>query len=332
MTSAMKRAVGALLLLASMFFCSEGSEPPPLSESITTPPNARSIVLITIDTLRADHLEAYGYQRATAPNIADLASDGTLFENAISEAPWTLPSISTLVTSLYPSRHGVQRTMSFLTPEAWTVGEALSGVGYRTTGVTSFKWVGPRRGFAQGFDHFELAIGSGRFTVSSGPLTDRAIHRLRALAAGPDPEQVKRPFLLWVHYFDPHINYVRHPEYEFAEGASGPFERDVRLPRLKHRHKAGRLNRTDVAYIEGVYDEEISHVDTHVGRLLSEVSRLGLDDDDVIALTAGRGGERGELRAERRRAKDRSHSPGLEAHLSPRWWRLRAVSPRHRSG
>ena len=131
----------------------------------TATPN---IILVTVDTLRADHLEVYGYDRATAPSIARLASQGVRFSRALSQAPWTLPSMASVHSSLYPIQHGAFAAETAL-PEAArdpgrTAGEA---VGYRTVAVVSHEFVAAKHGFGQGFEVFDESNVLGHEAVTS---------------------------------------------------------------------------------------------------------------------------------------------------------------------
>jgi hypothetical protein len=113
------------------------------------------VVLITVDTLRADHLELYGYPRATAPALAALSQRGVTFERAISQAPWTLPSIASLLTSLYPSQHGAVLADTPLAEGVTTLAQVLQSSGYHTDAVVSHVFVGSRYGLDRGFDTFD---------------------------------------------------------------------------------------------------------------------------------------------------------------------------------
>jgi len=244
------------------------------------PPN---LVLVSIDTVRADHLEAYGYERSTAPNLTALARDGVLFEDAISQASWTLPSMATLFTSLYPSQHGAVRGNHRLSGEVWTVAEALRERGYRTLGVASHLFVGKRRGFAQGFDVFDQSQVRGHDAVTSSALTEIAV---KMLGEHRD-EGTGQPFFLWVHYFDPHFSYMRHPEFGFADGYDGELGERIPYTALKRRNDAGRVSRADALYASAAYDEEIAHTDAQLGILLAELEKLR--GETVVVVTADHG-------------------------------------------
>ena len=168
-----------------------------------------------IDTLRADHMEAYGYDRRTAPVFDRLASSGVRFQHALSQAPWTLPSMASLHTSLYPSQHGAVGADTALPQAAETLAERLGTLGYHTVAVVSHEFITANHGFAQGFDVFDESNVVGHEAVTSTDLTLTALARLGGMS---------EPFFLWVHYFDPHFTYVRHSKFSFADGYEGGLE------------------------------------------------------------------------------------------------------------
>ena len=203
------RSVSAMLLAlasANAAACGDNGQQP------RDQPN---VLLITVDTLRADHLDAYGYPRATAPAITELARSGVRFAAAVSQAPWTMPSMASVHSSLYPSQHGAVEAETALPGTADTLAKYLRAVGYHTVAVTSHTFVDREHGFAQGFDVFDESNILGHDAVTSESLTRAALAHL---------ENVRGPFFLWVHYFDPHFTYVRHSNVGFADGYEGPLQ------------------------------------------------------------------------------------------------------------
>lgn len=116
--------------------------------------NRPNIILIILDTLRADHLSCYGYGRQTSPNLDSIAEHGFVYENFFSVAPWTVPSYASIFTGLYPSVHGVDIGNPFLSGSYVTLPEALKAVGYRTFCVSTNAWIGTQTNFDRGFDDF----------------------------------------------------------------------------------------------------------------------------------------------------------------------------------
>jgi arylsulfatase A-like enzyme len=245
-----------------------------------------NIVLISIDALRADHLSTYGYPRKTTPFISQLASDGVLFERAISQAPWTLPSMATLHTSLYPTQHGAIGATTRLRSSLPTLAEILRQHGYLTIGIVSAIFAGKKFGFAKGFDSFDESNALGPDAVTSPALTRLALRGFHSRRDGP--------VFLWVHYFDPHFAYVRHPEYRFAEGERGRFSDPV----LTQEGEPGLpiaspINEDELAHLTThlirVYDEEIAFTDHWVGKLLAGIEHTDDPRPTLVILTADHG-------------------------------------------
>jgi arylsulfatase A-like enzyme/Tfp pilus assembly protein PilF len=231
----------------------------PLAAAETPRPN---VVLITLDTTRADHLGAWGWPHAHTPHLDALAARGTRFARCDSAAPITLPSHATILTGLYPPRHGVRDNGTFMLAAAHeTLAERLRSAGYDTAAVVSAVVLARRHGLDQGFRLYDDDLGTGYAAQTevperaAGPSTDTALTVLANL---------RPPFFLWVHYFDPHEEY--RPPSRFADAASGP-----------HR----------------IYDAEIAAMDAEIGRLLA-----ALPVQTVVAAVGDHGemlGELGEL-------------------------------------
>ncbi len=204
-----------------------------------TPPKP-NLVLITLDTTRADHLGAWGWPHAQTPNLDALAARGTRFARCDTAAPITLPSHSTILTGLFPPRHGVRDNGTFaLAAKVETVTERLAARGYDTGAVVSAAVLERRHGLDQGFRVYDDDLGEG---YAAGTLVaERPAERATA-AALTVLGDLKPPFFLWVHYFDPHEEY--RPPTRFADRARGP-------------------NR--------LYDGEISAMDDQIGALLARL-------------------------------------------------------------
>ncbi|MDX1999084.1 MAG: sulfatase-like hydrolase/transferase [Thermoanaerobaculia bacterium] len=218
------------------------------------PPRPANVVVLTLDTTRADHLGAYGWRHAKTPHLDALAARGTRFERCDTAAPITLPSHATIFTGLYPPRHGVRDNGAFaLAPEHTTVAEHLRGAGWDTAAVVSAIVLERRRGLDQGFRIYDEDLGTGYDAAtqvaerSATATTDAALTVLSGL---------KPPFFLWVHYYDPHEEYL--PPSRFADSLGGP-----------HR----------------LYDAEIAAMDDEIGRLLARLP------PDTLVLAVGDHGE-----------------------------------------
>jgi len=222
-----------------------------------------SIVLVTIDTLRADHVSAYGYPRATTPNLDALAAGGARFADAYAMSSTTLPSHATIFTSRPPDEHGVVKNGIALPDDVPTLAEALRAAGWETAAFVSSFVLEHRFGLARGFDHYDDDFTGADHSSPirhwegyslDAPYDRRAVettdHALAWLAARDDD----RPFFLWVHYFDPH----------------GPYD-----PPAGHReafleHDDPRSPRHAV----DLYDGDVHYADAELGRLLAATEPL----------------------------------------------------------
>jgi len=245
------------------FGCKKSKEP-------AVPLSRPNVVVITVDTLRADRLGCYGFEAARTPHIDRLAEEGVRVEHAIAPTPITLPSHCTIFTGLYPPAHGVRDNGMYRLPdEVETLAERLKGEGYRTQAFVSAMVLHRRYNLSQGFDGYddELRIEGepAMFMIQerAGDRTmDRVLHWLEATFA---PEQQRAPFFLWVHLFDPHQPYAP-PE-------------------------------ADAEFSPTLYDGEIASADRQTGRLIEALKKKEVLDDTIVAFTSDHGeslGEHGE--------------------------------------
>jgi arylsulfatase A-like enzyme len=276
------------LLLASLLAgCSQSdvtSELGELTEAWERRVENPHVVLIVVDTLRRDHLGCYGYGRDTSPNIDRLASKSTLFENAFSQAPWTLPAVASLLTSRYPSELGIQGFNKQIPDTEVFLQEMLSARGYATHAVVSHDFVGRKWGFGQGFDSFESFAGGHR-TVSSAEVTDAALRIVDQIQGVPT--------FLFAHYFDPHFLFLEHEGHRFADSPPESESEWWQMPyrQLRARARTGHLSEEQRDYLLDLYDSEIAHTDHHVGRLLDRLENTGHLEDAMIIFTADHGEE-----------------------------------------
>jgi arylsulfatase A-like enzyme/Tfp pilus assembly protein PilF len=227
-------------------------------------PTGPNVLLVTIDTLRADHVGVYGAQGVATPTLDALAARGVLFEDAMAAVPLTLPSHASLLTGQYPPTHGVRHNAIFvLREEAETVAEHFRAAGYETGAVIGAAVLAPEFGLAQGFDHYDATLpeqranAAGFFERPAQAVTDAALAWLR---------KSEGPFFLWVHYYDVHASYEP-PE---------PFATRFRTQ---------------------PYDGEAAYVDQELGRLLAGLEDSARLAGTVVAVTADHGeglGEHGE--------------------------------------
>jgi arylsulfatase A-like enzyme len=250
-------------------------------------PEPLNVIIIAVDTLRADHLGCYGYSRDTSPHIDDLAARGVLCERCTSPAPWTLPSFSTVFTSLYPAQHGAETVNSTLRESVPTLAGILKDHGYATGAVVNAPALKPAYGVDRGFDHYHMTPEEGR--VADGTTLDA----LRWLDAIGDV-----PFFAFVHYFDPHLAYSPPTpydkrftvDYEGAIGYSFNLEgfsrvRDSMFVQMQH------LAQADWHRIVGLYDGEIAFTDIAVAELLKGLDERSLRDNTLIVVLSDHGEE-----------------------------------------
>jgi len=226
-----------------------------------------NVILITIDTLRADHVGCYGAQNVKTPTLDSLAHDGVVFERAISQVPLTWPSHAVILTGTYPFQNGVQDfTGEPLGPQFRSVAQAFHSAGYATGAVVSAFVLDRSWGLARGFDFYDDAFSAQTFEKKDTGLVDRRAGESVAHAIAWLKKTPRRPFFLWLHLYDPHSPYDP-PE---------PF-------------------RTE--YSGHLYDGEIAYADHELGGLMSWLKENHLYDSSLIAMLSDHGeslGEHGE--------------------------------------
>ena len=277
---------GALLLAAvAIVAIGAGFVPGGLTAS-----NPKNVLLVIVDTLRADATSLDPVPNGApdpTPELTTLRARSTVFSNAISQAPWTLPATASILTGKYPADHGARGFTSKLRERHHSLAEVLTEAGYDTGAVISNSYLRRTYGLDQGFQDYDetLALGEWVFwDVTSNEVTDRSIEQLRASTG--------RPFLLMAHYFDPHASYRDHDDRHQADGYEGWLEKPVHTrAELDLRINAYRLSGRDVQFLYDLYAEEVAHTDEQVGRLLSELETLGLADETAVVFVSDHGEE-----------------------------------------
>jgi arylsulfatase A-like enzyme len=256
-----------------------------------------NILMVVIDTARADRFPWAGYDRPTAPRLAALAGEGTVYTQAYSPAPWTVPAHASLFTGRYPSLHRTDCGSLRLPDAEVTLAEVLHDAGYRTVGYTANPWLGKTYNFQQGFDTWGETwreVPEESEDTGASLNNERIDRYLRWYAATPDGR--RRPFFLFVNYFEPHLPY--HPPEPERSRLLRPGDDPARvalLARLGHpdemRYILGRsdLSARDIATLNDLYDGEIAYVDRRVGEIVDLLRSLGLLDQTVIAVVGDHG-------------------------------------------
>ena len=251
--------------------------------------NDCNIVLITIDTLRADHLSCYGYERKVSPNIDKVAEKGILFKNVIAPSSWTAPSMVSLFTSTYPINHGVihgfgvrrkrrerqQYSQEVFSDALATLPEMLKNQGYTTFGVSSNHNLTADFGFARGFDYFRFIYWK------SADLINEIVY------SWEDKINKAGKFFLWVHYIDPHYPYYPQSPWieQYLPENSTDIKQLIRMPQIEMPPNIAKTPGM-LSTILALYDSEINYVDSYVGEL---IERLDLDKNSLLIITSDHG-------------------------------------------
>jgi arylsulfatase len=263
----------------------------------------RILLLVSVDTLRADRLGAYGSDLGLTPNLDDLAAESQVFEWAYAPTSFTLPSVSSLLTGRYPEEIGILSNRSSIAPEIPTLASALRDRGWRSAAVVSNLVLRRNSGLAAGFDVYDDALPDVEITRKwperiAADTTDAAIAILDGFAS-----DVGGRLFLWVHYQDPHGPYTPPEglrELFLADERARP-DGGRRLPEETGRGGRGRIptyqivdGRREVAFYRAGYDAEVHYLDIEAGRLLRALDERDLSDAAVVAFTADHGESLGE--------------------------------------
>ncbi len=244
-------------------------------------PEKPNVILIIVDTLRADHLSCYDYERNTSPAIDSIAKGGIQFLNAYTTAPWTQPAVASIITGLLPYYHNVCDLFDILSPDNITLAELLRDEGYKTGAVISHKLLESKLGYAQGFDYYNEDNVGDESTVSSDKVTGNAVKWI--------DNNKKNDFFLMLHYFDPHYAYEHHEDFDYSTGYEGELKAGDDIWDLRSRKD--NMSNEDLSFLKNLYDEEISFTDKNIGILIQYLKDENLFDKSIIVITADHGEE-----------------------------------------
>lgn len=252
-------------------------------------PTGPNIIMIVVDCLRADHLGCYGYGRNTSPTIDKLAAQGIVFNNAYSNAPWTYPSITSILTSLLPNIHNINNLNDKLPNKVLTLPEVLKNNGYYTMcfngGNPNFE-----QNLVKGFDalvfqdimpEYQQALNYGR------GLTDDFLSHLKKMH--------QKKFFAWIHYMDTHTIYhknefnnlfTKHSNSFLEAGSPNLLPKQIRMLLSNNM-----LSQIDMQYIEALYDGQIKYVDKNIEKIITALKENNIYNNTVIILTADHGEE-----------------------------------------
>lgn len=301
----MTRGLAAAALLGTLVGCAEPPRP--------------TVLLVVLDTVRADHVGALGGRPDVTPHLDRLAREGVLYTHAYAQAPWTLPSHATLFTGLSPEDHGCDHASLRYDGRAPLVAERFQGAGWATGGFSNNPWIGPSTGLAAGFDVFEepfreayavkYAINRWVDPAATG-LPDAGAAKAVQLVDGWLAGLGDRPAFAFVNLVEAHM------PYDPPEGWRGRYhavssvdaDRNTFL-RFFESSFRGAIAPADLALAEALYDEEIAYVDHQLGQLLAALQRHGRLDDALVVVTSDHGEAFGEHEVDGVRLVD--HQLGL---------------------
>jgi arylsulfatase A-like enzyme len=271
-------------------------------------PGSPNVLLVTLDTLRADHVSSYGYKRTTTPNIDRIAREGVLFENAFANSSWTLPAHASVFTGRLPYEHKAD-WWEPLTSKYPTIAEALTARGYLTAAFTAnTSYVAPEWGLARGFSHFEAhgssLIDDATNTVFGKKIALTLLPRLgyfdipgRKRASQVNQEFFRwldrangAPFFAFLNFFDIHDPYLSVKSYR-TRFSDEPTEGDL----VNFQFQANTFRRKPVlsdqeinSEIDG-YDSCLAYLDAQMGELFTELAKRGLDKNTIVIVTSDHG-------------------------------------------
>jgi arylsulfatase A-like enzyme len=272
----------------------------PQGEGRRTP---RGVILVQADTLRRDHLDAYGYKRSTAPMVARLAREGALFRNYTVQATWTKVSTPSLMTSLYPLSHGIVEFSDHLPAAAHTIAESYRAAGYATLSLSSVLFTGQFTNLHQGFEelHEDGSFSEPGSSKTSREYVDRLAEWLTRHRDGP--------FFAFLHVFDPHDPFEPRRPYDalWADPAKkaehveqletvrkvikDPLLRLFGMPTRDELVQAGLDAQAFMEHDRDWYDGSIRGMDAEIGRLMQTLQRLGLADETLVVFLSDHGEE-----------------------------------------
>ncbi len=250
------------------------------------PPN---IVVYLVDTLRADHLGAYGYERPTSPFLDAMSTEAVIFDDAMAQSGWTKTSVASILTGLAPRAHGMFDRNDSFSPEAVTMQKLLGQHGYQTYAVVTNINLTSRFGFDIGFDTHEFLDPIGNF---DGPaqLSDRVNDHFFAWL---EARQTDRPFFAYLHSMDPHHPYTPPEPYRSRFVADSRLARNfdqLLIPHLRQQ-LPGTSVAAEVSLATDLYDAEIAHNDAQFGRMLDRLRELEIYDSTIIVFVSDHGEE-----------------------------------------
>jgi len=287
-----------LLFLSVVYLLIEGcafNNPQTKKMGISQPKDTKNVILITISSLRADHVSCLGYKRETTPNLDKFAKENILFTNAFATSSWQMPSTGSIFTSLYPTEHGATHINKKLDRQVRTIAEILKDNGFYTAGFCCNPRLQSESGFGKGFDFYDdysapmiissLFFGQQDFFDINKKRTNDLINdvAIRWLA-----NNTHKPFFLFIHYYDNHWDYMPPPPYNTLYDPDYGGEIDgtdiAREPLYSNKPRD-----EDVKHIIALYDGQVRQTDKDLGELLTFLEKQGIFGDSIIIVMADHG-------------------------------------------
>ena len=251
-----------------------------------------NVVVIVVDTLRADRLGCYGYPRPTSPEIDELARGGTLFTECVAQAPWTRPSMTSMLTGTY-----LMRVRTWPEDKHTLLAETFENAGYSTLGFSANVLLAKRQHFDRGYDHYDASPGPADNDGKPFESLCKAIWNPLERALDGNAGGRKKPLFLFVQPFDPHFSYQPHPQYDAQLPLDGA---EPVSPAGWHAEQLARfadlvpedVRASTIAAWErerGLYDQEVRYTDEWIGKLLARLRELHVLDDAIVAIVSDHG-------------------------------------------
>jgi hypothetical protein len=249
-----------------------------------------NILLVTVDTLRRDHVGVYGYPRQTTPFLDSLAKNGMVFKNAITPIPSTAASHTSILTSLHPLIHDVLLNASWQSGKLNTLSKVLQKNGYYTIGTIAVFHMAREYNFNQGFDSFSDKWVANSRTKNKTERPAGSVNQSLFKQIEKYHQQYKsKPLFIWVHYFDPHFPYKKRRKYSCSE----PIPKSV-LAKIDPGQDYNKFSFTEAAGMIDAYDSEIKYTDAAIGNLFFFLQKLGIAKNMITCITADHGEQLGE--------------------------------------
>jgi arylsulfatase A-like enzyme len=244
----------------------------------------RNVILISIDTLRADHLGCYGYTRRTSPTLDRLASQGVIFSDTSSPSPWTLPAHASLLTGKYPSRHALKTHNSYLPADIFPLAHILRENGFHTAAIVNSFYLTRKYGLDRGFNDFVYV----RERLNQREPSETEQKALEWLSGNGE-----QPFFLFLHCYDPHSDYCSLQAYEeeFVRSSYQGTADGTTSQLLEYREGLVRLNQEDLKHLINLYDASIRQMDDGMARLLKFLETEQLLGNTLLIVTSDHGEE-----------------------------------------